>query len=203
MSINSPSISIVIEWENVLLSEAYRALEMLKQLSTQLQDIHHAVEVLFLFNEEDIAAKTLQAIIDTHLTVHPSLANRVSVQLVPVVGLHYYDIKNAGVQQAKGDLVVFLDSDVIPEPHWLKALIEPFFNDASVQVIAGHTYLEPEGFLGRAFALGWFFPTKAIPMWLFVARFCCNIPLRPCPKVSLEALAQNWPRLWSKQVSPS
>lgn len=166
MSIDSPgiiNISIVIEWENVLLSEADRSLAMLKQLSTQLQDIHHAVEVLFLFNEEDIATQTLQAIINTHFTVHPSLANRVSVQLLPVVGLHYYDIKNAGVQQAKGDLVVFLDSDVIPEPHWLKALTEPFFNDASVQVIAGHTYLEPEGFLGRAFALGWFFPTKAIP----------------------------------------
>lgn len=156
-------ISIIIEWENILLSEADRALEMLKKLKSQLHDVEQSIEVLFLFNEEDIEAPALKAMIDDHFTIDDVLKDRVSVHLMPVVGLHYYDIKNAGVQKAQGELIIFLDSDVIPEKGWLKALTEPFLKDASVQVVAGHTYLDPEDTIAKAFALGWFFPIQTTP----------------------------------------
>ena len=164
-SITDPEITIIIEWENVLLSEAGRALTMLARLGRQIDQSPNTFEVLVVFNHHEVDEEAVATAL--RRAIQPS-AHEVSVvddakvhwRIEPVGDLHYYDIKNAAAQRAKGEIIVFLDSDVIPEAGWLDGLIEPMKKDPTIAVMAGHTYLDPQGLIGQAFALGWFFPLK-------------------------------------------
>lgn len=42
----------------------------------------------------------------------------------PVVGLH--NARHAGAREGRGDILVYIDDDVIAHQNWLKALLEPF-----------------------------------------------------------------------------
>ena len=53
----------------------------------------------------------------------------------------------------------FLDSDVVPEPGWLDRLLDALAGPG-VEVVAGGTYVEPVGLVGKTFALTWFFPLR-------------------------------------------
>ncbi|MBC8204347.1 MAG: glycosyltransferase [FCB group bacterium] len=37
--------------------------------------------------------------------------------------------RNVGIKESKGDIVLFIDSDCVPQPGWLKAMTQPFEND--------------------------------------------------------------------------
>ena len=56
--------------------------------------------------------------------------------LRPAGGLRYYALKNLGAQLCEQPVVVFLDSDVVPEPGWLRRLLEPFAR-RDVEVVGG------------------------------------------------------------------
>jgi glycosyltransferase involved in cell wall biosynthesis len=79
---------------------------------------------------------------------------------VPLAG--YYQLKNAGAREARGEIVVLLDCDVIPEEAWLQELLAPFA-DPEVQVVAGQTCLETDGLLAKCLALTSVFPLPAEP----------------------------------------
>jgi hypothetical protein len=83
-------------------------------------------------------------------------------RVVRVPDSRYYELKNRGAAEAAGDIVVFLDSDAIPEPGWLESLLAPFA-DPDIQVVAGHAYIQPDSLYSKAFALWWFFPLRAEP----------------------------------------
>jgi glycosyltransferase involved in cell wall biosynthesis len=44
--------------------------------------------------------------------------------------------RNAGLREANGEFIVFLDADCIPQPDWLKELLAPFKN-SSIGAVAG------------------------------------------------------------------
>lgn len=46
-----------------------------------------------------------------------------AVRTVIADGEHYYELKNRGARTAQGNIIAFLDSDVMPEPGWLQALV--------------------------------------------------------------------------------
>ena len=61
--------------------------------------------------------------------------------------------RNRGLRHARGEIVVFLDSDNLPTRHWLKALLAPFA-DAGVMLVGGELrdYLSasaPERFMAQ------------------------------------------------------
>ena len=147
-AIVNPRVSIVVEWDNVLLAGSIRANAMLRTLAAEIQGCDLPCETLLCHNP--VAVPNLE------LDVHglPGIWRP-----VPVPGSRYYDLKNRGALEASGDIIVFLDSDVIPEPGWLKTLLEPFA-DPSVQVVAGHSYIDPGEVYSKAFALTWFFPLR-------------------------------------------
>ena len=72
----------------------------------------------------------------------------------------YYELKNLGIQQAAGDVIILLDSDVIPESDWLENLLASFDNPA-VQVVGCNCYIKPTSVYAKSFALGWLFPLRA------------------------------------------
>lgn len=63
----------------------------------------------------------------------PELARRYPVRLEferEIQGPHA--ATNAGVRVAQGDILVFTDSDCVPEPSWLRKLVRPFADDEIV-----------------------------------------------------------------------
>lgn len=164
-----PLASVVIEWENVKLSEMDRCRQMLDALSAQIAELQTPraeqyllpgttllrarFEIIVLFDPQNLDRGVIEGILTAHLPPSPWYEWRLLAADVD----GYYAQKNYGAEHAKGDWLVFIDSDVVPEPGWLVNLMAPLA-DGGRQVVAGHTFLDPEGLLGRTFALTWFFP---------------------------------------------
>src|SRR4029077_19368753 len=66
-------------------------------------------------------------------------AGAVVPRLLPTADSRYCSLKNAGAAASSGEIIIFLDSDVIPEPNWLAALLETFSNP-HVSVVVGSTH---------------------------------------------------------------
>jgi hypothetical protein len=54
------------------------------------------------------------------------------VKAVAVDDPWYFEMKNRGVREATGDVVVHADADVVPEPGWLEAIVEGIGGGADV-----------------------------------------------------------------------
>ena len=157
------TVSVVVEWENILLAEAERSRRMLRQLVREAETAVDQglaagpIELLVCFDVEEVDGSVVAADLAAEL---PEKSSALSHRLVPVPGAEYYALKNAGAREVEGELLVFVDSDVVPEPGWLGNLLRPFA-DETVGVVAGNSYLEPIGLYGKTFALAWFFPLRA------------------------------------------
>lgn len=168
-------ISIVIEWENVLLSGESRADRMLERVIEQANRLPSCRELV-------ISATNEQPMLTAR---PPSLRNDIGWRLLVNPQSHYYELKNLGACEAQGDVVVFVDSDVIPEHDWLEELVAPF-RDTDTLVSCGRAYIEPIGVYNKAFALFWFFPVRQIHTanttdWRHTHHFFANnIAFRKC-----------------------
>jgi len=155
-----PSFSIVVEWDNVRQSELERAHAMLRALRTQLSELRSRVpeppDVLLLYDRNEVDAEIIRQSVE----VFGPPDGLCRLRVVPVEGMHYYELKNAGAKVSSGEIVVFADSDVIPKPGWLEALLESFA-DPRVQVVGGQTYMSLNSLYSRAFAVFWFFGVRA------------------------------------------
>jgi hypothetical protein len=176
------TVSVVVEWENILLAEAERCRRMLRQLVHEVRSAVESgaaaspVELLLCFDEDEVDGKTVAADVAGEVDGESILLR---YSLVPVGGAEYYTLKNAGAREASGDVVVFIDSDVIPETGWLENLLRPL-EDEAVGVVAGNSYLDPAGIYGKTFALAWFFPLRAVETQVQPARkfFANNVAFR-------------------------
>lgn len=153
--------SIVIEWENAKLSELDRAREMLLRLSQQIRELDpahwHAPELVILYDRQAIDPALITNILNTTMGATPPLR---ALKLIPVTGKRYYELKNYGATQTEADILVFLDSDVIPEAGWLNTLLSAA-EQPGVDLVCGNTYIDMHSIYTRAFALFWFFPLRA------------------------------------------
>jgi glycosyltransferase involved in cell wall biosynthesis len=159
-------LSIVLEWDNVLLSGTERARRGVESLFEQLRRLEtvgpgttpciESVQLLVAYDSREIEPGAPE-----RLLARIAAEQKASLQLEFVCesGSSYYQLKNLGFARATGDVVVILDSDVVPEPDWLACLLRPF-DDPEVQVVGGASYIEPVDLYSRAFALGWFFPLR-------------------------------------------
>jgi len=155
-----PSVSVIIELENILLSEQSRTEQLLRVLDRQVAESDSAVEIIFGFNPDQVSGTDAQRFLSGRLESACS-TGRVSVHLCPLPGHHYYEIKNAAARLAHGDILLFLDSDVIPEPDWFIALTGTMHDHPDISVLTSQVYIDPDDIVGKAFALGWFFPLRS------------------------------------------
>jgi len=158
-----PSASVVIEWENVQLAEADRCTRMLAELVRQVADVPSSAaggqpgfEILLVHDDQKTSAEEIRAFCRAAIPVIPANA---TVRFVASRGLGYYEQKNRGARESTGPIVVFLDSDVIPEPGWLAAILDSFA-DPAVDVVCGNCYLDASDLVSRTMALAWFFPLR-------------------------------------------
>lgn len=161
---SAPSASIVIEWENVLLSEMDRCLAMLTELRRQIAAVQAAakgpvptVEVLVVHDRGKVDRGVVEAALDR--VFRPPLEG-CRTRIVTVTGSDYYTLKNLGAGEAAAPIVIFLDSDVVPEADWLASLLDPL-RDEAIQVVGGNSYLTTDGLFDKAMALYWFFPLRS------------------------------------------
>lgn len=94
-----------------------------------------------------VAEVRRQASDETEIVVcvdhNAQLHDRATTELEPVARVVPNDrepglsgARNAGLEAARGDVVVFLDDDAVPEPGWLAALAAPF-RDPSIKAVGG------------------------------------------------------------------
>jgi glycosyltransferase involved in cell wall biosynthesis len=158
-----PTPSIVIEWENVALAGDARANQMLDSLGEQLHDLadrfSDTPEVIVLYDADEVDGEALRGAVYDRLKRGTDIPNiPFTVELLTNDG-EYYEQKNRGARHANRDVLVFLDSDVIPERGWLEHLVAPF-DDHMTRVVAGHTYVVDDSLYEKAFKYFWFFPTR-------------------------------------------
>ena len=151
-----PLVSIVIEWDNARASELAAARRMYQALVEQIANLTEGrvVEVFFLYDALAIDPRVINRVV-----AGATAQANVATHIVGTPGLGYYELKNEGVKRAAGEIVVFLDSDVVPEADWLDHLLRSF-RDPAVQVVGGDAYIQPSSVYSRAFALAWFFPLR-------------------------------------------
>jgi glycosyltransferase involved in cell wall biosynthesis len=152
------SPSIVLEWETVRdagIPRAKRALSVLRgQIAALKARIRDPAELIICYEETDIATGELERIV---AGAAAPAAWPCEIRLIPVpTGTHYYTKKNIGAHASKNDVLIFLDSDVVPEEGWLEAMLGAF-RDWSTSVIVGATALDHETAYEMAIALTWIF----------------------------------------------
>jgi glycosyltransferase involved in cell wall biosynthesis len=154
-----PKLSVVIEWENTRNSNKSRGQEMLRRLFRQLTAVQERFpsppEVILVHDAKDGRAAGLLADIAAGQSKFCG-----SLRTFPCAGLDYYDQKNLGALEARGDAILFVDSDVIPEEGWVEALLQ-CYSEEEADVVAGTTYIHGSSLYERAFSLFWFFPMEA------------------------------------------
>lgn len=155
------SFAVIVEWDNARISELGRTRQMLKALQEQV--IAHRPkparppQVAILYNKNQVDPDIINRVIGESID---GTAWDAIIQIIPTDGLDYYKLKNFGVTQTNREIVIFIDSDVIPEPGWLDALMSAI-ERPEIDIVGGNTYVTPDNFLGKAFGLFWFYGLRS------------------------------------------
>ncbi|UVK37826.1 glycosyltransferase [Mesorhizobium sp. AR10] len=155
------SYSIVVEMENAGTIDWHEVGVGIAALAREIKaatDLGYAAkpQVIFVHPGEVGETPLLQGEITARV---PELGMAATVVFAALPDGRYYELKNRGIAEATGDIVIFNDSDTVAEPGWLPALLQPF-RDARTVAVNGHTYLGHDDFASRTFALLWIFPLR-------------------------------------------
>lgn len=154
MTVRVPRLSVVVEWDNARYYEIQRATIMLRRLLAQLGELTLSAEILLVFDARAIDEARVKEVM-AGLAAHTPAD--VEIAAVPTHGLRYYQLKNEGARRSRGDILLFVDSDVIPEEGWLAALVDAL-GDPAVQVVMADPHVDAATLYGKTFALAWYFP---------------------------------------------
>jgi hypothetical protein len=155
----SQSVTIAVEWEQTRRQEHARSSTMLRRLAEEVrlwQGLNFGARPQLIVCVSEADLEECRSFVLARLGDD---LERFELCFLPARG-EYYQVKNAAAAAATSELVVFLDSDVVPEHEWLSRLLEPF-TDPEVLFVCGNTYVELTSTYSRAFALNWFFPLRS------------------------------------------
>ena len=157
------SISILVEWENAIGADRTRAIRMLERIQQDVRDLGEgyfdAIEIVSGLDPTGIDTSFVESMITRSFNETPW----VTVRIMELPGRTYYEMKNECAVEAHGDLLVLLDSDVIPSSGWLKKIVESF-DDPAVHICASSVHLAAGTLLEKTLALIWIFeiPPRAV-----------------------------------------
>jgi glycosyltransferase involved in cell wall biosynthesis len=152
--------SLIVEWENFHNTDESRSHDMLKilaqQAASKILEDHSNIELLVVFDPADTEKSIVTKIVNKYWGV---LSDRLTCRVVPIPDSSYYVLKNRAALLSRGELIVFVDCDVLPQPAWLDNILLPF-SDPMIGVSQGATYVEPHNLATLGLALAWVFPIK-------------------------------------------
>jgi len=155
------SYSIIVEMENAKSIDWHEIGVGLMALAREIKaatDLGYAAKPQVVFVHSGAPGDT--ALLQDEVAARvPELGTAAALTFAALPGGRYYELKNLGIAEATGEIVIFCDSDTVVEPGWLPALLTPFENARTV-VVNGYTYLGHDDFASRTFALLWFFPLR-------------------------------------------
>lgn len=160
-SINNKSnqkISICIELDNSQFINSSRQLIALQSIIKEIEntlDYLEYIEIIFAYNPF-VASKELVDKIICNYKKNLALMNL--VHYVECNG-GYYDLKIKAASIALGNILVFIDCDVTPDNGWLSQIIAPF-NNSSISVVCGTTYVTGTSFFSKICANIWLFQNE-------------------------------------------
>jgi hypothetical protein len=178
-----------VEWENALLCEESRPGTLLRALRRQSVEVAmsakaglektsraYLFELLVVYDEAQFDGARLAGLLHGCAGAPDRVLHW---RLLPTHDSGYYKNKNLGAREAAGEILLFIDSDVIPEEGWLKQVLCGLA-DPAIRVMVGNAYIEPAGLVGKVFALTWFFPLRANdgPLQRADSLFANNLAMR-------------------------
>lgn len=114
---------------SVLIPTYNRSTELLEAVQSVIaQDAQFEFEILILDNASD---PTLR--IDVGKI---SARSRMTIQYIPVPEIGLHNCRHAGAKVARGEILVFVDDDVIANKGWLQSMVDTF-NDPAVHLVGG------------------------------------------------------------------
>lgn len=155
-------VSVVLELENAGLAGWSRALDATRAVGQELararDELGCRFELLVCYDPRTGDEDGLEEFL-----ARSGLSDRMErVTYVPVPDGHYTELKNAGGRRAGGQVLLFIDSDVIPEHG---ALVEALreFGSPGVDVVSPPVYIEATDTITAAYALFGPFPVRGAP----------------------------------------
>lgn len=182
-------VSFIVEWENALLCEESRSVTLLRILRRQSVEVAmsakagcettyraYLFELLVVYDEAQFGGATLARLLHRCAGAPDEL---LQWRLLSTHDSGYYKNKNLGARAAAGEILLFVDSDAVPEEGWLEHILCGLAGPA-VGIMAGNSYIEPAGLVGKAFALTWFFPLRSNdgPFQRVDSLFANNLAMR-------------------------
>jgi hypothetical protein len=76
-----------------------------------------------------------------------------SLKVIPSSASSSYELKNEGVRAASADIVALIDADCIPDPGWLRHLMDAMWGHPNVVAVSGKTVYEGRSLLERLLSL--------------------------------------------------
>jgi hypothetical protein len=147
--------TIIMEWENVLLSEDDRIYRVLRALKCEIHNYKQrysradaAIPMLVMYQN----AWGTAAITAAFGAVWGEEENDIQLKMIGAGHETYYEMKNIAARSAETELVVYLDSDVIPQPNWLVNILE-VFETGEYDLVFGLTVIDHVSFYTRSFSL--------------------------------------------------
>ncbi len=133
---DKPFISIVVIFDQFREEKIKRLLESMKS-----QIRCYPTEILFLHESNQSVPQPALPLPVRYITIAEK-------QGIPFN-------RNQGIQQAFGDIIVFIDDDCWVQENWLKSLVDPLLQDNSLMAVTSGTKIPPSNFLGNCIsALG-------------------------------------------------
>lgn len=163
-------VGVIVEWDNARLSDVDRARDMLRRLSQQARDVAdrhgYVFDLLLIYDPEEIPVEVPSTVMAECVdpTAFPG-----NIRLLAAPSLAYYDQKNFGVSQTDADVIVFIDSDVVPDAGWLAQLLDAIAYGGA-KVVGGETYLTTDTFYERMCAAFWNFDVQRSGTGMYETR---------------------------------
>lgn len=175
-----PAPSIVLEWDTVQEGGMDRVQRGLREVGRQLVALAPRMdgtpEVVVCHDPSVISPHELTALLEQTLRPGPEWGGE--FRLCPAgPESDYYDKKNIGALESRNGILLFFDTDLVPDAGWLEGMLAPF-RDWKVSVVVGATHLDHRSTYEMAVALFWIFHPAQSPS-----------PLRPTRRLVSNNIA--------------